>query len=173
MEQEITREVTQFEGRYILRVTTEETEENGVPRCYERAYFREGAIVIPITREGKIRFIREKPWASEVIKTKLVTGYVDDGETPLEAAKRELREETGLTADEWIPILRAEKSGAINKVRNFFVAKHLREGTANPEVSENIFGTMDLPPREVRRLALLGEFGTSESAFVLLLLTDR
>jgi ADP-ribose pyrophosphatase len=34
----------------------------------------------------------------------LVGGYIKPGESPLEAAKRELREETGYSSDEWVEL---------------------------------------------------------------------
>jgi len=166
-------EVIRFEGKYILRVTTEETLANQTPRCWERAYLRDGVIIIPITREGKIRFVREQVWTDPHAKTKLVTGYMDDGELPLDAARRELQEELGLTAEKWTPLVSYGTKGAVNKMRHYFVARGLTQGEASPEESENILGPIDMSFAEVHDLALHGGFGYSETACVLLCLTDK
>ncbi len=57
--------------------------------------------VIAITKDG--RFVMEDQYRHALGQThfELVAGVVDEGETPLEAAKRELSEETGFGGGEW------------------------------------------------------------------------
>lgn len=56
--------------------------------------------VIPVTQEGKIILAaQEQPNTAPFVG--VVGGRVDDGEGPLECAKRELLEETGFTSDVW------------------------------------------------------------------------
>jgi len=57
--------------------------------------------VIAITRDG--RFVMEDQYRHALGQThyELVAGVIDPGETPLEAAKRELSEETGYGGGEW------------------------------------------------------------------------
>ena len=57
--------------------------------------------VIAITTEGK--FIIEEQYRHGIQKVcfELCAGMVDEGETPLETAKRELLEETGYSAGNW------------------------------------------------------------------------
>jgi 8-oxo-dGTP pyrophosphatase MutT (NUDIX family) len=60
-------------------------------------------------------------------------------ETPLEAAKRELREETGLTAVKWTEIMQLHTSNSItDEVGIVFIAERLTEGKSELDETENI-----------------------------------
>jgi ADP-ribose pyrophosphatase len=60
------------------------------------------AIVMTLTDRGKFLCFRQVKYAVEGISLAPVGGMIEPGESPLEAAKRELKEETGYEADEWI-----------------------------------------------------------------------
>ena len=57
------------------------------------------AAVVALTGEQRILLVRQYRPAVERYTLELPSGLVDQGETPLEAASRELAEETGYTAD--------------------------------------------------------------------------
>jgi len=57
--------------------------------------------VIAITKDGRFVFIDQYRHALGETHYEIVAGVVDEGETPLEAAKRELLEETGFGGGEW------------------------------------------------------------------------
>lgn len=63
----------------------------------ERIGNREAVVVVPRTRDGRLLLIRQfrVPFAADVIE--FPAGLIDDGETPQQAALRELREETGFS----------------------------------------------------------------------------
>jgi len=65
-----------------------------------------GAVcVIPVTEDGKVVVERQYRYPIDRVITEIPAGKLDSkGENRLEAAKRELREETGYTADEWISL---------------------------------------------------------------------
>lgn len=58
--------------------------------------------VLPITREGRFLCFRQAKYALDGLSLAPVGGYIDAGEEPLQAAQRELREEMGYDADEWV-----------------------------------------------------------------------
>lgn len=57
--------------------------------------------VIGITKEGKLVLIRQFRYAIGSVYFEIPAGVVDAGESPLEAARRELLEETGYGGGEW------------------------------------------------------------------------
>lgn len=65
-----------------------------------------GAVcVIPVTDDGKVIVERQFRYPMNAVITEIPAGKLDSKqEDPLEAGKRELREETGYTADEWIDL---------------------------------------------------------------------
>jgi len=57
--------------------------------------------VVAVTEEGSWLCFRQQKYAVPDITLGIVGGYLDAGEHALEAAKRELREETGYASEEW------------------------------------------------------------------------
>ncbi len=162
-----------FIGQFVKRVTVEEKETSHGIRTYERVYIRDGVVVFVIPKPGYLRLINEKTWIDDNFRLKPVTGFMDDEETPENAARRELAEETGLHAECWRQLYFCERRGTTNYCRYFFLASVLQEGEANPEPSETIRGWKDVPFSEVRKMALRGQFGTSEMAYATLRLLEE
>jgi len=57
--------------------------------------------VIAETTDGRLVMIDQYRHGLGVTKYEIVAGVIDEGETPLQAAQRELREETGFGGGEW------------------------------------------------------------------------
>ena len=74
---------------------------DGTKKIFEKLKRPDTVMVIPITEDGKIILTKEEqPGKQSFIGT--AGGRVDDGENVLDAAKRELLEETGYEAKEWV-----------------------------------------------------------------------
>ena len=67
--------------------------------------------VLPVTPEGQCLCFRQEKYAIEGLSLAPVGGYIEPGEDPLMAAQRELREEMGCVAAEWVH-LGSFKAGA-------------------------------------------------------------
>lgn len=83
--------------------------------------------VIAITEEGK--FVFEKQYRHGLGKTcyEIPAGVIEKGETPLEAARRELMEETGYGDGEWEPLMTISGNcSTTNNLTHCFLAKGVR-----------------------------------------------
>ena len=91
-----------FDG-VILHVMRDQVR---LPNCHTsvREVIRHvGAVcVVPVTEDGKVAVERQYRYPIDQVITEIPAGKLDSpAEDRLEAAKRELREETGITADRW------------------------------------------------------------------------
>jgi ADP-ribose diphosphatase len=57
--------------------------------------------VLPVTPEGEVLMVRQFRFGVSEVTIEVPAGLVDEGEEPLAAAIRELREETGYTSERW------------------------------------------------------------------------
>ena len=62
------------------------------------------AVIVPITPAGETLLIRSYKHGVRSVSLSLPAGGFHAGEEPLAGAQRELREETGLEADDWAPL---------------------------------------------------------------------
>jgi ADP-ribose pyrophosphatase len=80
-----------------LRVRSDRclTPSGGIAEPYHVLEYPDWVAVVPLTADGEIVLAREYRHAAGQVLTGLVSGGVAGGERPEEAARRELREETG------------------------------------------------------------------------------
>ena len=97
-------------------------------------------------------------------------------EEPLEAAQRELKEETGLSATRWSEVMRLHTSNSITDEEGFvFMAQGLAIGEPDFEETENI-EISKLPLADALAMVLRGEITDAISCAALMrvsLLKDR
>ena len=96
--------------------------------------------VIAITEEGKFIFERQYCHGAGLVNYEIPAGIIEDNEDPMEAAKRELLEETGYSGGEWIAYGQAYPNPSTMTNMNFtFLAKDVKKVTEqNLEITENI-----------------------------------
>src|ERR1700733_15171369 len=62
------------------------------------------AVMMPVDDRGRILLVRQYRLPARSYLWELPAGRIDEGETVLQAAKRELKEETGFAAKKWTKI---------------------------------------------------------------------
>ena len=129
-----------------------------------------GAVcILPLTDDGEVILERQYRYAVRQILTEIPAGKLDaPGEDPLEAAKRELREETGATAREMIPLGDYYGSPAVMGERiRMFLARGLTFGETEFDEDE-FLEVFRLPLDEAEAAVLRGEIpdGKTQAAIL-------
>lgn len=95
--------------------------------------------VVAVDGQDRVVLVRQMRVPAGGPLLELPAGGVEDGEAPLETAKRELKEETGLRGGDWVEVAAVFTSpGFCDEKMHLFLATDLEEGEPNPEGSENI-----------------------------------
>ena len=92
---------TLFEGRVITLTKDTALLENGKTATREVVHHHGGACILPYFADGTICMVRQFRYAMQQQLWELPAGKLEKGEDPFAAAKRELEEECGLTADHY------------------------------------------------------------------------
>ena len=97
------------------------------------------AVMMPVDESGRILLTRQFRLPAEHELWELPAGRIDPGETPLQAARRELREETGYEAEEWDPLISFWATpGYVDEKMTVFVATKLSAGKQQTMEDERI-----------------------------------
>lgn len=118
--------------------------------------------LVPVDQDGKLLLIRQYRYPTERWSLEFPAGGMD-GQEPLVAAKRELGEELGLTADTWQKVASLQSlNGISNEIMHVFVAKGLKP-TANKRAEEGIIETKKVTPTEFEAMIASGEMSCAQS----------
>ena len=75
--------------------------------------FRSWANIVALTKTGEVVLVRQYRHGVREVLLEFPGGVVEDGEDPLDGAKRELLEETGYTASQWVEVGRLYPNPAL------------------------------------------------------------
>jgi len=118
-----------YAGR-ILRLFEREVElPDGRTARLEIVHHPGAAAVIPLHPDGTVTLVHQYRHAAGAWLDEIPAGLLEAGEAPIDCARRELTEETGLTAAHVRPLLAYRNSpGFSDEVVHLFVATGLTEG---------------------------------------------
>ncbi len=96
--------------------------------------------VIALTKEWKVILERQYRHALGQTCWEIPAGCVEEGETPMQAAQRELLEETGYVGGEWTPLLTVSPnaSACTNRSHSFLATGVEFSGSRHLEATEDI-----------------------------------
>ena len=131
----------------VFWVTTDYVQEPGGLRVRRDIVRHSGSIVVLAVDDSgstpRILLERQYRHAANDYLWELPAGRIDPGEPELEAAQRELLEETGYSAKTWRRVLRFYASpGFVAETMAVYLATGLRKGRAQPEEDEVIYQRM-------------------------------
>ena len=116
------------------------------------AEYPDWALAVALTEEGQAVLVEQYRYAVDHVGLEFAAGVIHGDEPPLNAAQRELLEETGYTADEWITLGRcAVEPARHTNYGHLFVARGARR-VAAPSLDD----TEDLRVRLVEASDLVG-----------------
>jgi 8-oxo-dGTP pyrophosphatase MutT (NUDIX family) len=163
-----------YESRYVDVDVDTVQHRSGKIHPYTALRFRiYGIAVLPIFADGSTCLIGQYRYLAQRYTWELPRGSGPKTVDPLETAQRELKEETGAEAGQWLEVLRLMVSpGITDEMAPCFVAWDLEPGAADPDPQEDL-AIRRLPFRDAVTAALDGTISDGPSVATILAVRAR
>jgi 8-oxo-dGTP pyrophosphatase MutT (NUDIX family) len=131
---------TRFANPWIELVEYDAVAPTGFETHYAVVRFRKvGVGVLPIHEDGTVSLVGQRRFPAGNYSWEMPEGGADLDEDPLDGAKRELREEAGLTAHTWRLALKMELSNSVTDERTVsYIAWGLDACDTDPDETERL-----------------------------------
>jgi 8-oxo-dGTP pyrophosphatase MutT (NUDIX family) len=129
-----------YENAWLTVWHDEVTRPDGQPGIYGVVHFANAACgIVALDGEDRVLLVGQHRYTLDEYSWEIPEGGVPAGEDPLEGARRELREETGIEAADWAELARFDLSNSVTDERGMlFLATGLSEGRADPDPTEDL-----------------------------------
>jgi 8-oxo-dGTP pyrophosphatase MutT (NUDIX family) len=129
-----------YENPWITIWHDEVTRPDGEDGIYGVVHFANLAVaVLAVDEADRVLLVGQHRYALDRYSWEIPEGGVPAGETALEGARRELREETGIEAGTWIELSRSHLSNSVSDEEAvIFLATALTPGEASPDGTESL-----------------------------------
>lgn len=134
---------------------------SGIKKIQQNVYRKSTVCVFPVEKDS-IYLISEYRDLWEERMLHAVAGFVDDGETSLQTAKRELMEEAGLSANHWEEIARVKLAASVVRgIVSLFLAKDLESLPSQKLEDDESIKVIKMSLKEASEKVLTGEISDS------------
>jgi 8-oxo-dGTP pyrophosphatase MutT (NUDIX family) len=129
-----------YENPWITIWHDEVIRPDGEPGIYGVVHFANLAVgVLAIDDAGRVLLVGQHRYAVDRYSWEIPEGGVPAGESAEDGARRELREETGIEATDWIEISRSHLSNSVSDEEAvLYLATGLTHGVATPDGTESL-----------------------------------
>ncbi|MDQ7030775.1 MAG: NUDIX hydrolase [Ardenticatenia bacterium] len=127
-----------YQDRWVRVVLAEVRLPTGERYTYTALRRVPGAAVVAVNAQGELLIQEEYRYPLDAVVYQVPGGLVEPGESPLDAARRELLEEAGYEAEEWRFLGTVEDNpGLIEGTTTLFLARGLHlAGSSRPDTAE-------------------------------------
>ncbi len=166
---------TVYDNPWIHVTESDVTNPGGGEGIYGVVHFKNRAIgIVPVDDDGYTWLVGQYRYTLGSYEWEIPEGGCPEGESPLEAARRELAEETGIVANDYEVLLdNIALSNSVSDERaTIFLARNLEMTSSNPEDTEDL-KVQRLPLAEAIAMAGSGEITDAVSVMALLKLATK
>jgi 8-oxo-dGTP pyrophosphatase MutT (NUDIX family) len=159
-----------YDNRWIKVTEFQVLNPSGGKGIYGKVHFKNTAIgIIALDKDLNTWLVGQYRYTLDEWSWEIPEGGGPQGESPIEGAKRELKEETGLSAGKWTEILKYHTSNSVTDEVGFaFLAEDLTEGETILEETEADMKVWKLPLRDAIKMIDSGEITDSISVMAIL-----
>lgn len=159
-----------YENRWITVTEYQVINPSGGKGIYGKVHFKNKAIgIIPVDRDLNTWLVGQYRYTLSAWHWEIPEGGGDLNRDPLESAKRELQEETGLIATSWTQILHLHTSNSVTDEEGYvFLAEDLRQDSNALEETEADLKVWKLPLKDALEMVLTGKITDSISIMAIL-----